>query len=220
MTDLKTLVAAVDSIIFDMDGTMVNTEPLHAKAAVMVLNEMGIELDLESCLAKYYGMTDIDVLKLTCPHLNDEQLEQTIEQKNLHLVKIFDQLRPEEKSSYVTPGLFEFFEYLKFHNKKIAVISASEDIVVDSTLNCFAIEPFVDLKMGRGQTLLTKPHPQPYLEGMRRLQSTPERTLIFEDSPTGLKSAIASGALVVRITGFAHSEEILHSLEIKNFLLR
>jgi beta-phosphoglucomutase len=98
------------------------------------------------------------------------------------------------------------------------VVSASEDIIVSETLKCFEIYSYIDLQMGRHQTNLTKPHPEPYLEGMRRLKTGPLKTLIFEDSPTGLESAVASGASVIRITGFAHSDKILHSHERKNFI--
>jgi len=66
--------------------------------------------------------------------------------------------------------------------------------VVENTLDCFGLNQYLDLKMGRSQTPLTKPFPDPYVEAMRRLNSTPEKTLIFEDSPTGLQSAKSSGA--------------------------
>lgn len=218
MSDLKSLLMPLDAVLFDMDGTIVNTEPLHARAAVIVLKKLGIEIDLEACLNQFYGMTDTAVLKITCPHLTDLEIDQAIAEKNVHLLKIFAQLTCDEKKQYITPGLFEFLSFLKKEKKQLAVVSASEDIIVTETLKCFDIHPHIDLQMGRHQTLLTKPHPEPYLEGMRRLKTEPSKTLIFEDSPTGLKSAIASGAKVIRITGFAHSDEVLHTHERKNFL--
>lgn len=219
MTDLKALLKIHDAVIFDMDGTIVNTEPLHAKAAVIVLKSRGYDIDLEACLDQFYGMTDTAVLKMTCPELTDEEIEIAIAEKNKHLMDIFLALPEEEKHHYVTPGLFDFLTYLKQQGKAVAVVSASEDIIVEKTLECFSITAFVDLQMGRHQTKLTKPHPEPYIEGMKRLKTDPKKTLIFEDSPTGLKSAIASGANVIRITGFAHSDEVLHTHEIKNFLI-
>ena len=86
MTDLKSLISHFDTIIFDMDGTIVNTEPLHARAAVIVLKDLGIDIDLESCLDQFYGMTDTSVLKMTCPHLSDIEIDQAITQKNIHLI--------------------------------------------------------------------------------------------------------------------------------------
>ncbi|MBC7539695.1 MAG: HAD family phosphatase [Bacteriovorax sp.] len=221
MTDLKTLVKHKDAILFDMDGTLVNTEPLHAKAAVLVLAEMGVEVDLMSTIDQFYGMTDYVVLKTVCPQLTDEEINKAIEQKNFHLIKIFRALAHHEKDQYITPGLFPFLNHLKKENKKMAVVSASEDIVVVETLKCFGIDHFMQLQMGRNQTALTKPHPDPYLEAMKRLKTTHIHTLIFEDSPTGIKSAVATNAQVIRVTAFAHStgSQTIEGdfIELKNF---
>lgn len=205
MTDLKALVKHKDVIIFDMDGTLVNTEPLHAKAAVIVLRDLGVEVDLMATIDQYYGMTDQIVLKSVCPHLTDAEIDKCIEQKNFQLIKLFNDLPDHEKENYITPGLFPFLQHLKDENKKCAVVSASEDIIVLETLKCFGIDKFVELQMGRNQTALTKPHPDPYLEAMKRLGTTHDSTIIFEDSPTGIKSAYASRASVVRIMAFAHT---------------
>jgi beta-phosphoglucomutase len=218
MTDLKTLLTTIDTVIFDMDGTLVNTEPLHAKAAAIVLKSRGIDIDLEACLDQFYGMTDTDVLKMMCPTLNDQEIIDSIAEKNTHLLKLFKELNSDDKKKYITPGLFPFLISLKDQQKKIAVVSASEDIIVLETLKCFGISEFIELQMGRNQTVLTKPHPDPYLEGMKRLKTTPSKTLIFEDSPTGITSAVASGAHVIRITAFAHSSSVLHSDERENYL--
>jgi beta-phosphoglucomutase len=223
MTDLRTLVKNKNAILFDMDGTLVNTEPLHAKAAVMVLESMGIKIDLESTIDQFYGMTDTVVLKTVCPHLTDGEIEAAIEEKNKHLVNIFKALPQNQKERYITPGLFEFLKFLRRENKKLAVVSASEDIIVSETLLCFDIHTHVHLQMGRNQTVLTKPHPDPYIEGMKRLQVYSHETLIFEDSPTGLKSAKLSNAEVVRVTAFMHetSGQVIEDefRVIKNFHL-
>lgn len=56
-----------------------------------------------------------------------------------------------------------------------------------------------------------KPHPEPYLEGMKRVSATPDECVVFEDSPSGIKAAVAAGVkLIVGITT-SHSEEALKS---------
>ncbi len=221
MTDLKTLVKLKDAILFDMDGTLVNTEPLHAKAAVIVLADLGVKVDLMATIDQFYGMTDQIVLKTVCPHLNDDEINKCIEQKNFELIKLFNLLPEHEKASYITPGLFPFLNYLKKEKKKCAVVSASEDIIVLETLKCFGLDHFMELQMGRNQTTLTKPNPDPYLEAMKRLNTTHHQSIIFEDSPTGIKSANATHAQVVRVTAFAHSTgaQTIEGdfIELKNF---
>lgn len=218
MPDLKALVSNKNAILFDMDGTIVNTEGLHAQAGSLILKDMGVTMDLESMMHKFYGVTDSDVLKITCPQLSEKEIQEAIEKKNVHLLKIFKAMTETQKEKYITPGLFDFLNYLKKENKKIGVVSASEDIVVTETLKTFGISRFIDIQMGRNQTNLTKPHPEPYIEGMKRLKSTAIDTLIFEDSPTGLASAHASGAHLIRITEFSHSKEKSSFQEIQNFV--
>lgn len=205
MTDLKTLVQPKNAIIFDMDGTLVNTEPLHAQAAVIVLADLGVKVDLMATIDQFYGMTDQVVLKAVCPNLTDAEIGKAIEQKNLELIKLFRNLKDHEKEKFITPGLFPFLNHLKKDNKKCAVVSASEDIIVLETLKCFGIDHFMELQMGRNQTPRTKPFPDPYIEAMKRLKTSHTDTIIFEDSPTGIKSATDSLAQVVRISAFAHS---------------
>lgn len=219
MSDLKALVQSKTAILFDMDGTIVNTEGLHAKAGSSVLKELGVTIDLESLMHKFYGVTDTVILQTTCPHLSEKEIHYAIDKKNSELIKIFKAMAASEKEKYITPGLFDFLTFLKKEKKKIGVVSASEDIVVNETLNIFGISSYIELQMGRNQTTLTKPHPEPYLEGMKRLSANAHETLIFEDSPTGLTSAHASGAHIVRITEFSHSKEKSAYREIKNFLL-
>ena len=224
MTDLKNLVKHKSVILFDMDGTLVNTEPLHAKAAAIVLNDLGVKIDLMASIDQFYGMTDHVVLKKVCPNLTEVEIDECIEKKNVQLIKLFQNLPDEHKEALITPGLFPFLQYLKDANKKISVVSASEDIIVFETLKCFGIDKFIDLQMGRNQTVLTKPHPDPYLEAMKRLGITYNDTIIFEDSPTGIKSAQATNSEVVRVTAFAHmtSSQIIEGkyIELENFILK
>jgi HAD superfamily hydrolase (TIGR01509 family) len=169
-------------------------------------------------------MTDTVVLKTLIPNLTDAEINDCIQRKNKHLIAIFNELKPSEKEQYLTPGLFSFLRFLKNENKKIAVVSASEDIIVHETLRCFDINPFVQIEMGRNQTALTKPNPDPYIEAMKRFNVHSNETIIFEDSPTGLLSAKRSMAQVIRITAFAHDQNEANKVndlsdisEIKDF---
>lgn len=221
MTEHFNQLSNYSTYLFDMDGTLVNTEFLHARAASDVMKKLGIEVDLESSINQFYGMADTEVLKLLMPDISPNEITSIIAEKNKHLIEILLNLKSHEKEEYITPGLFDFFDFLLAHNKTIAVVSASEDVIVKETLACFGIDKYASLQMGRNQTERTKPHPDPYLEACKRLNASTSETLIFEDSPTGMQAALATKSDVIRITHFAHCSAPLNLLgnyrEIKNF---
>lgn len=203
-----------------MDGTLVNTEPLHAQAASKVLLTHNIIKSSED-LEEFCGVTDTSLFQAICPHWAHLEILKAIEEKNKNLITIFHRLSPKEKEQYTTPGIFEFLKFIKRNNKKCGVVSASEDVVVRETLACFGFLPYLDIHMGRNQTLKTKPHPDPYQEAFRRLNTHYSQTIIFEDSPTGIQSATQTHATVFRISEFTKNQGQFksphHFHEIDNF---
>ena len=204
-----------DLILFDMDGTLVNTEPLHGRAIEVILkkNQLEIKDDVEVLMERFMGVTDSVVLMTLFPHLSENDVIQLIQEKNVVLQTIFNNLSPIEKNQLTSPGIIHFLK--KLNEKKIttAVVSASEDIIVSTTLSAFDLHQYFSFSMGRGQTSRTKPHPDPYIEAMKRANINPHKTLIFEDSPTGLQSAKASMANVFPVAPFSKHQYL------KNFLV-
>lgn len=221
MTNSLNQLSAKSSFLFDMDGTLVNTEILHARAAHEVIQEEGINVNLMESIHQFYGMADTEVLKILIPGIDEAKINEIIAKKNKHLIEVLHSLKKEELDQYITPGIFNFLDHLNGLNKSCAVVSASEDIIVYETLKCFGFDKKIKLQMGRNQTAKTKPHPDPYLEAIRRLNTHISETVIFEDSPTGILSASQVGCEIFRITEFAHCNTPLEINatfnEIKNF---
>jgi len=218
MMNLNTFkIQNMKAIIFDMDGTLINSEPLHAHAASIVLRDLGVNLNLEECLKDFYGMTDYDVLKIACPQLSESEILKTIDIKNQKLIHLLQSMPKDNLLQLMTPGLIPFLDKIKSFNIPMAVVSASEDIIVEETISALGINHYFQFLQGRSQTHLTKPHPDPYLFAMKKISSSANETIIFEDSPTGLKAAQTSHAHVIRITEFSHTESRADFTEIKNY---
>lgn len=212
-------ISEFELFLFDMDGTLVNTEPLHAKAMEMVLvkNQLATP-SFEESMERFTGMTDAVVLETLYPHLAQERRDQIIRDKNSELKTVFRNLDKANLEKLMAPGILDFIHYLKSNQKNIAVVSASENEVVFETLTAFSLIDLFDFWLGRGSTHRTKPHPDPYVHAMKKAQIEKNLTLIFEDSVTGLTAAKASGAKVIEVAPFGKENYLkdFRSLFIKS----
>jgi len=199
---MKTDLSHIDLFLFDMDGTLVNTEPFHMLAMKNVLNAKGLPIDFSGQVEHFAGMTDYLVLKELYPDMDDHEINKIIEAKNHQLVEEFGKLSASHFKQYLAPGIVSFLENIKSLKKKMAVVSASEDIVVYATLKAFELIDYFEFWLGRNQTERTKPHPDPYLLAMHRMKKSPEVTAIFEDSVNGMKAAKDSGAQAILASPF------------------
>lgn len=191
--------------LFDMDGTLVNTEPLHARAMDKVLqkNNINHQIGDDESMEHFMGMTDTSVLRELCPELSDIEIDRLIAEKNIVLRDILLELDTHTKEQLTTPGLHELLSFIKSQKKNLAVVSASENAIVDATLKAFDLIHHFDFWLGRGSTARTKPHPDPYIEAMKKAGFKETETVIFEDSPTGLRAAKDSGASVIEVAPFS-----------------
>lgn len=213
----KTNLSNFNLFLFDMDGTLVNTEPLHARAMDKVLqkNHLNHQIGDDESMEHFMGMTDTSVLKELCPELTDHEIDRLIQEKNIVLREILNELDQHTKDQLTAPGLLNLLAYIKEQNKNLAVVSASENAIVEATLKAFDLIHHFDFWFGRESTTRTKPHPDPYIEAMKKAGFPQAETVIFEDSPTGLKAAKDSGAQIIEVAPFSS----MHYLKDYRFIL-
>lgn len=194
------LIPTKELVLFDMDGTIINSEHWHFEALIQTL-----ELDDNFDWHPYVGMPDTTLFQLLKPELDAQTILELIEQKNKILISHIQKKSPEEIESQVTSGVRDFLLFLKARSIPASLVSASEQMIVDNLIDTLKLRPFFVQLYGRESSARTKPSPSPYLHAMRdhRVQST--KTLIIEDSVTGVESALSSGAQVLRMV--AHLDE-------------
>jgi len=193
-----------DVIIFDLDGTLINSEPLHEQALKSVLQKSGIPCEHKNLHETYFGQSDTMVFKSLLSTNDPDKLSHLIDFKNAELKNIIENFDESEFMSFLTPGVEKFLSFLDKKEKTLALVSASEKIIVEATLKKARLNHHFTLTLGREDTFCGKPGPAPYLLAMRILGVDQQKVLIFEDSPTGLTAAQLSGAqLIIRIATFA-----------------
>ena len=164
-----------DLILFDMDGTLANSEPLHNRAICLILDEFHCLHDPQTLAHQLRGCTDLQVYQELCKRY--PSFEQNIPTpkiflslKNNYLENIFPQANWEK---LLTPGAIRFLEIVKSAPKKLGLVSASDNPIVDLTLKSLKLTAYFDLIIGNQDVPFSKPHPAPYLQAMAFFKTAP-----------------------------------------------
>lgn len=181
-----------DAIFFDMDGTILNSETLHFEIIDLLTHgKSGYTID------ELYGLADSDVyplLKDSYPH----SLEKFLDEKNELLLKKI----PETPLDKIFKAeIFELIQELK-KTKKLALVTASEDVITDALLTHCKVKDFFDIIITRQDVQETKPAPDPYNLALKMLKTSKEKALVFEDSPTGIISAQKAGIDTIKVSWY------------------
>ncbi len=206
----------IKAVILDMDGTLLNTEPLHAKAIETILVQNGLNITAHEIEERFYGMSDTEVFK----HFENSlflELDTFLKEKNTLIKKLITEYSYEDFCKLLTPGVSDFLSEMKKKNIKLALVSASENEVIEAVLTHLNLKDTFEFFVGRQHTQYTKPNPSPYFFALRLLQVQTNEALIFEDSPSGLKAALGTGAKVVQVTTFSPPLKEQVSINIDNF---
>lgn len=213
--------------LFDLDGTLLKTEPLHAQALIACLEKFSLmdlaiqkfgEITIESIQRYFRGLSD-DLLyhkvikkldsKITLHEFEVEKL------KNLEL--LLDSKGLEEIQSWINPGLIEVLTQLKEKNVLMCVVSASDSLTGKRLLKSAQLTSFFSHFFFREDTYFTKPNPSPYFLALRTLKVSAEDTLIFEDGFPGVSAAMATNCDVIQMNTWAPKTDLKVSRILKSF---
>lgn len=191
MTTTNTFPAA---ILFDHDGTLVDTEPVWAAAKVALASEFGgtwTEQDTLDCLGLSMQFT-LDRLRERGVNLPDEEIN------NLLVAKVHETLA--QQPVEFLPGVERLLSEVREAQIPAAVVTNATTSVARRTANA-APEGTFSVIIGNDETTHPKPNPQPYLLAAERLGVDPTQCVAIEDSPSGVRSATAAGMRVIVVPG-------------------
>lgn len=174
-----------------MDGTLVNTEPQWTAAAVELSRELGKELSPEM-QAKLLGASSPDIVAGIIATIGDQNLNPDALEDALH-EKVLAKVRAH--CPYM-PGVKNLLAHLKASGLPMALSTNTPREVTGPMLDIIGPEFFTTSVCG-DEVPNPKPAPDIYLRACELLGSTPETTLVFEDSLTGMRAAIDAGCHVV-----------------------
>lgn len=206
MTTTNTFPAA---ILFDHDGTLVDTEPVWAAAKVALASEFGgtwTEQDTLDCLGLSMQFT-LDRLRERGVNLPDEEIN------NLLVAKVHETLA--QQPVEFLPGIERFLLEVREAQIPAAVVTNATTSVARRTANA-APEGTFSVVIGNDETTHPKPDPQPYLLAAERLGVDPTQCVAIEDSPSGVRSATAAGMRVIVVPGELEVPAELGTVRLKH----
>jgi HAD superfamily hydrolase (TIGR01509 family) len=172
--------------IFDCDGTLADTMPLHYRAWTRIVAELGGSFPKE-LFYQWGGKPTAQILSL----LRDEHglkvgdLQSAAERKEEYFLEMIDEVRPIEAVLQIVR---------RWHGiKPMAVASGGFRRQIERTLDALGILSLFDTVVCVEDYARAKPFPDPFLEAARRLNVLPAECLVFEDSPLGVQAAEAAG---------------------------
>lgn len=183
----------IKTVIFDMDGVLVNSEPLHHEVSLVQFKNLNIEVS-DDVFATFTGNSN----KMIYQKLKDKfQLQQEIEElvfdKNNLFIEAFDK----KEDLHLMPGVKDLIIDLHKNGIQLIVASSSEMAIINKVFKRFDLDQYFTHKVSGEDFPESKPNPAIFLKAASYSKAPIEECLIIEDSTNGIKAAKAAGIFCI-----------------------
>ena len=201
-----------DAVIFDFDGVIVDTEPLHYQAFQRLLEPAGLGFTWDQYVETYMGFDDrdafLEAFKGTARGLSSSELAELIDRKAL----LFQEIIRGGIIAY--PGVVKLIRDIHRSGLPLAISSGALRSDIDPILNTLGIEECFDIIVTADDVAKSKPDPECYRLALARLNqyhacSIPaHKVLAIEDTPAGIAAAKGAGLQVLAVTNSYPAEQL------------
>jgi beta-phosphoglucomutase len=180
------------AVIFDLDGVVVNTVPLHFSAWKKMFSEYGKSFDFEDYKKKVDGIPRSDGARAILTDLSEEELLRAATKKQSYFL---EELGKSEVPVYDTT--VNFIKQLRSVERKIAIISSSKNCSM--ILKKAGLYPLIDVEVNGNDIKHGKPAPDVFLTASNQLGVEPRACIVVEDAVLGVKAAKSAGMFCIGI---------------------
>lgn len=193
----------VEAFIFDMDGTMIDSMPWHARSWVEFAERHGVKLDVSEILARTTGRTGTESMRQLFERaLSDEECQAMVHEKEEIYRAMFSDNFTE------VAGFTAFAKAAVARGLKVAVGTAGDRHNIEFAMSRLKMDPLPLAIVGGDEGFAGKPTPEIFLEAARRIGVAPERCIVFEDAPFGIEAARRGGMRAVAVCSTHSSAEL------------
>ena len=202
--DLNTLKAGfpeIETLLFDMDGTLFDTEKYHTLALQSIGREQQIRppiapVELHQLMMGKADHLLFEIIKDWPGFPSEWDVHTFVNEKNRHLLEV---LKITESKNFFSEKIENLLKESNKAGINLGLVTSSEKVITQELLRMSHSTHYFDFILTRDDSLKVKPDPWPYLEAMKHFNSQNIKTLIFEDSQIGIQAARSSGAHVIKV---------------------
>jgi HAD superfamily hydrolase (TIGR01509 family) len=180
------------ALLFDLDGTLAETDSLHLPTWVDALAPYGVEVDEEFYKERISGRSTPEIVRDLLPELTDEEGTSIGDAKEASFRERTTELEP-------LPGLLDFVKEGKRRGFGIALVTNAPKENVGAILPALELQDFFETVVLADEVGAVKPDPAPYTAALEMTGVSAEEALAFEDSVSGIASSVAAGIPTVGI---------------------
>jgi len=189
------------ALLFDLDGTLAETDSLHLPTWVDTLEPYGVEVDEEFYRERISGRSTGEIVRDLLPDLTDEEGTSIGDAKEASFRERATELAP-------LPGLLDFVERGKGRGLRIALVTNAPKENVGAILPALRLQGFFETVVLADEVGAVKPDPAPYEAALEKTGVSAKEALAFEDSVSGIASSVAAGIPTVGIASTQHPEKL------------
>lgn len=202
----------IEAVIFDMDGVLIDSEPIHKKVEKRVFKEIGANISEEEHNS-YVGMACKDMWKnIKEKHdlIREFAIEELVE---MGVESYIDYIL---SNKYIEPieGVVELIDDLYKKDMKLAIASSGVRKSVDTVVKMFKLEKYFKVTVSGDDVKNGKPSPEIFLKAAKALNVDPKNCIVFEDSKNGVHAAKKAEMKCIGFKNLNSGDQDLSSADI------
>ncbi len=193
----------IQALIFDMDGTMIDSMPFHARSWVGFAERHGLTIEVDELLRRTTGRTGAECMELLFGRaMNPKECWELVHQKEEIYRALFAPVFAE------VPGFKAFSADAIGRGLRVGVGTAGDKHNIAFAFSHLGMDPMPHAVVGGDEGLPGKPEPAIFLEAARRIGAAPEACIVFEDAPFGIEAARRAGMRAVAVCTSHTAEQL------------
>lgn len=192
------------AILFDLDGTIVNTDPIHYQAWQQMLLRYDVEIDEVFYKSRISGRLNPEIVKDILPELSVAEGVKFADEKEALFRQLASHLQPLD-------GFAELIAWTEAHKLKRALVTNAPRLNAEFMLEVLGITEAFEQIVLADDCVAGKPDPAPYQVALSQLKITAETAIALEDSPSGIRASVGAGIRTVGIAS-THDPKILQEI--------